>query len=408
VEKRQKKILLLSIFGGGALLLVVGYFAFLLWVLSKAFPNVTIQNIGSNFIELMKCQNQTIGGQVDKECVKAWVTSLGAKSGDKKAEANPEFDICVYQQEILLESLSASKSHGADDLMAKVDQYCDYQINLSPSALAESGYADLRAIKTNLASQAILNYRYKFFKKHNYPLELEALTIYRDIADPAKCIDLKESILDLDRKGSIFNLGSLAVCELKACSDAKEASCPEAVKIAKRMKAAGDMADNFILMHEAALETKDNKQSVGYARQALLKGYTDLALAYPEIEEDFYKIKFNSDNLLFSAARLSNAQKIYDPALNCIAASLNKDWEFEKLVKTPKAYSQQVWADKITVWANDNSDLLLRLACEVLTDIESKKRLHNYYMQQGNEDGSAFDFCSMVKDPLFKDVCLKE
>lgn len=404
MEKRQKKILLLSIFGGGAVLVVFGYFAFLFWTFSLAFPQVTVRSMGSNFIELMKCQNQSHRLEADKNCVNAWVNSMRTKNSEETKKNNPEFDLCVYQQEILVEALSASKAYSPDDLTLKINQYCEYKPNLTNDILIESGHSDFKLIKKTIASQAVLNYRYKFFKKKNYILELEALASYRDVQD-TKCADLETSMKDLEGKGSIFVLATMAICKISACLDAEQSTCPEAIKIAKRMTALGDIAGDFILMNEAFYLKKNKGKALPYASKALLNGYTDLVLEYPEIEDDFYKIKFDSDSLLFSAARLMSANKIYTPALNCVAASLTKDAEFDKLLKNPKTYSTKIWADKITSWANEDSELLLRVACEVLTDVESKKRLHNFYINEGNEDKSPFDFCTMIEDPLFIGAC---
>lgn len=409
MEKRQKKILLLSIFGGAAVLLVVGYFAFLFWALAKAFPDNTVKDTVTRFIQLMECQSNFPTDKArSQKCVTDWLAEQKNAGINKKREENPELNACIYEQEVLLEALSATKKHGEESLNEQIASYCEF---LTVSVLDRSGYIALKKIKNDLASQAILNYRYSQFKKKNYTLELEALNVYRDLANGTRtCDELNKEISDLNKRGSIFILGSDAICKLQACRDAKLESCPEAVKLGQRMLSQGDIAGDFILMHEAAMvdTSVENTKAVKYASQALLKGYTDVASNYDIIHEDFYKIKFTPESLVFSAARLANAEKIYTPALNCVAASLNKDWEFETLLKTPQTFSKQQWSEKITDWANSNSELLLRVACEVLTDVDSKIRIHEFYMNDGNEDGSAFDFCKMIQDPLFKDICTKD
>lgn len=412
MDKRRKKILLLSIFGGAAAFIVVGYFVFLVWVIAKAFPNNSFLDTASRFIDLVKCESQSLKPGSDPKCVQEWIAAQKDISTDKKREENPEYNACMYEQEVLLKALSASKVQGEALLLSQIAQFCDFQLNPSSAinnTTVYSGYTALKLLKNELASQAILNYRYNFFKKQNYPLELEALYVYRDLANTTKtCEALEKDIADLEKRGSVFVLGSKAICKLQECVNAKLTSCPEAVKIGKRMSSLGDIAGPFILMHEEALNEKQGVKALNYRHQALLKGYTDLASEAPELEEDFYKIKFTSESLAFNAARLMNAAKIYTPALNCVAASLNKDWEFETFRKSPKAFSAQQWSEKITAWANEDSDLLVRVACEVLTDVDSKKRLHEFYMNDGNEDGSKFDFCKMIQDPLFKDVCKEQ
>lgn len=413
MEKRNKKILLLSIFGGAAVLMFVGYVAFLIWAVSKISP-VGFKENAARIFELFKCQNST---GADEKCVKEWVQSLVHQKHeaiDKKREKDPEYNACMYEQEVLLEALKANKQQSEEVTNREVAHFCDYK--MSPATAINdtdiySDYTALKLLKNDLASQAILNYRYKAFKKKNYPLELEALDVYRKLVNAADCASLEKDFTDLDKRGSVFVLGSIAVCKMQGCIEAKKTNCPEAVKIGERMNALGDIAGNFVLSYEAGMSVSDKQglKALNYARQALLNGYTDLAPNYPELEEDdFYKIKFTSDSLAFSAARLMNAEKVYTPALNCVAASLNKDWEFETLLKTPQTYSKEQWKEKITGWANDNSDLMVRVACEVLTDVESKKRLQEFYMNDGNEDGSTFNFCKMIQDPLFKEVCAKE
>lgn len=412
MEKRKKKILLLSIFGGAAVFMFVGYVAFLIWAVSKISP-VGFKENASRLFALLKCQNST---GADEKCVKAWVESMVHQKDeaiDKKREENPEYNACMYEQGVLLEALNANKQQNEDILNQQVAHFCDFQ--MSPATAINdtdiySDYTALKLLKNDLASQAILNYRYKTFKKKNYPLELEALDVYRKLANASDCKNLEKDLTDLDKRGSVFILGSAAVCKMQDCVEAKKASCPEAVKLGERMMALGDIAGYFILSYAASMMSeKQGLKALNYARQALLKGYTDLTPQYPELEDDeFYKIKFNSESLAFSAARLMNAEKISGPAINCVAASLNKDWEFEKLLKTPQTYSKEQWKEKITGWANENSDLLLRVACEVLTDTESKKRLHEYYVNDGNKDGSSFDFCKMIQDPLFKETCAKD
>lgn len=412
MEKRKKKILLLSIFGGAAVFMFVGYVAFLIWAVSKISP-VGFKENASRLFALLKCQNST---GADEKCVKAWVESMVHQKDeaiDKKREENPEYNACMYEQGVLLEALNANKQQNEDILNQQVAHFCDFQ--MSPATAINdtdiySDYTALKLLKNDLASQAILNYRYKTFKKKNYPLELEALDVYRKLANASDCKNLEKDMIDLDKRGSVFVLGSIAVCKMQDCIEAKKTNCPESAKIAERMISLGDSAaGSFILSYEADLSDKQGLKALNYARQALLKGYTDLASQYPELEEDdFYKIKFTSDSLTFSTARLMNAEKIYTPALHCVAASLNKDWEFETLLKSPQTYSKAQWQEKITGWASENSDLLVRVACEILTDVESKKRLHEYYMNDGNEDGSPFDFCKMIQDPLFKEVCAKK
>lgn len=409
MEKRQKKILLLSIFGGGAILIVVGYLAFLTWILVKAFPKTNIKDMASHFITLVECQSNSSSQGADPNCTKAFTHAIALNNHQTKSIDNPEYDLCVYGQEVILEALSASKSYGEDFLNNKISGYCEYVTSSGSeqtAILAQDNYRELNKIKNELASQEILNYRYSFFKKKNYPLELQALDIYRQLAQQDQsCAELEPAMVDLDHRGSNFILGSLAICKLKTCAENNESSCPEAIKLAHRMKTQGDVAAEYIYMHDSALEAKENPKAIKYAQQALLNGYTDLASEYPIIEDDFYKIKFNADSLTFNAARLATASKIYAPALNCLAASLVKDPDFETFIKAPKSQPTSVWVDKITTWADEDSDLLLRVACEVLTDVESKKRIHEYYVNDGNKDDSLFDFCTVIKDPLFADVC---
>lgn len=408
MEKQKKKILLLSIFGGAAILMFVGYVAFLIWVVSKISP-MGLEENASRLFDLMKCQSST---GADQKCVKDWVEAqVNQKDAaiDKKREQNPEYNACMYEQGVLLEALNANKLQSEDTLNQHIAHFCDYQMN--PAAAIKdtdvySDYTALKLLKNDLASQVILNYRYKTFKKKNYPLELEALDVYRKLVNASDCDDLEQEFTSLDKRGSIFILGSIASCKMQACMNAKKTNCPEAIKLSERMISLGDIAGYFILSYEAAMSEKQGLKALNYARQALLKGYMDLTSRYPELEDDeFYKIKFNSESLAFSAARLMNAEKISGVAINCVAASLNKDWEFETFLKSPQTFSKAQWKEKITGWADANSDLLLRVACEVLTDTESKKRLHEYYVNDGNKDGSAFDFCTMIQDPLFKEVC---
>ena len=408
MEKRKKKILLLSIFGGAAVLMFVGYVVFLIWAVSKISPRSLKENV-SSLVELFKCQGP-MGS--DKKCIKNWVESQVKQKEeaiDKKREINPAYNACMYEQGVLLEALNANKQQSEEVLNHQIAHFCDYQMNPAVAIKDTDIYSDytaLKLFKNELASQAVLNYRYKSFKKKNYQLELEALDGYRRLINAAGCDDLEKDFSSLEKRGSIFVLGSIASCKLQACMKAKKSSCPEVVKLSERMISLGDIAGYYVLSHEAAMNEKQGLKALNYARQALLKGYTDLASKYPELEDDeFYKIKFNSESLAFSAARLMNAEKISGAAINCIAASLNKDWEFETLLKSPQTYSKDQWKEKITGWANEKSDLLLRVACEVLTDTESKKRLHEFYVNDGNEDGSAFDFCKMIQDPLFKDAC---
>lgn len=408
MEKQKKKIILLSIFGGAAVLMFVGYVAFLIWAVSKISPMGLKEN-ASRLFDLMKCQSSA---GADQKCVKDWVEAqVNQKDAaiEKKREQNPEYNACMYEQGVLLEALNAHKLQSEDVLNQQIAHFCDYQMN--PAAAIKdtdvySDYTALKLLKNELASQATLNFRYKLFKKKNYPLELEALDVYRKLINASACDSLEQDFTRLDKRGSVFVLGSIASCKLQTCMKDKKTNCPEAVKLSERMISLGDIAGYYILSYEAAMSEKQGLKALNYARQALLKGYTDLTPKYPELEDDeFYKIKFNPESLAFSAARLMNAEKISGVAINCVAASLNKDWEFETLLKSPQAFSKEQWSEKITGWANANSDLLLRVACEVLTDTESKKRLHEYYFNDGNKDGSAFDFCTMIQDPLFKEVC---
>lgn len=410
MEKRKKKILLLSIFGGAAALIVIGYFALLIWVIAKTFPGHSLKEHAYRFFDLVKCQSESPRIGSDSKCMNEWLSRQNDTTIDKKREENPEYNACMYEQGVLLEALAATKLQSEDTLNQQIAHYCDFQQNPATAINDTDVYADytaLKLIKNDLASQVILNFRYKSFKKKNYPLELEALEVYRNLANASRsCEAMEKDMTDLEKRGSVFILGSSAVCKLQDCMTANKTNCPEAVKLGERMISLGDIAGYFILSHEARMNDKQGLKALNYARQALLKGYTDLALDYPELEQDdFYKIKFTSESLAFSAARLMNAEKIPGPALNCVAASLNKDWEFETLLKSPQAFSKEQWKEKITDWANDDSDLLLRLACEVLTDVESKKRIHEYYFNDGTEDGSAFDFCTMIQDPLFKETC---
>lgn len=412
MEKSTKKILLLSIFGGAAVLIAVGYFAFLLWALAKAFPNSDFKEVAIRFKDyVIECSGDLSDRERNEKCLTEWLLTQKNDTLNKKREENPEYNACMYQQEVLLEALAASKLQGEEQLQQYISQYCDYQQNPSPgleNTTTYAGYTALKLLKNELASQAILNYRYSQYKKKNYLLETEALTVYHDLANAARsCEDMEAEMLALQKRGSVFVLGSLAICKLQKCRNSRLDHCPETVKLAQQMHLHNDIASDFILMHEAALadSSPDNEKVIQHARLALESGYTDVAGDFDSIQEDFYKIKFTKDSLAFSAARLANAAKIYAPALNCIAASLNKDWEFETLLKSPQTFTSEQWIEKINGWAGDNSELLVRLACEVLTDIDSKIRLHEYFMNDGFEDGSEFEACKVIQDPLFKDFC---
>jgi hypothetical protein len=127
----------------------------------------------------------------------------------------------------------------------------------------------------------------------------------------------------------------------------------------------------------------------------------------PQLRDEVYTMKVTRPMALVTLATGARYGSSSQPLKACSEAVAFEKWRHAGQEIEADKITEIDWLKYVTQWSDPSSEeyqpkLVLRFACEILSDPESKKKI--YESPPGDH---ALDFCAEIKDTRFSSVCNK-